>query len=72
MKNDFSQYLIRGRLLRENGRFLPKQSFLMRKHLFNDEENGYFKKAMTKTAPMQNPITGLILLTGNKFLTLTK
>ena len=26
-----SHYLIRGRLLRENGRFLPKQSFLARK-----------------------------------------
>uniref|UniRef100_A0A914UML8 ER membrane protein complex subunit 3 n=1 Tax=Plectus sambesii TaxID=2011161 RepID=A0A914UML8_9BILA len=58
-----SQYLIRGRLLRENGRFLPKQSYLMRKHLFNDEENGYFKKAMTKTAPMQNPITDPSMMT---------
>uniref|UniRef100_A0A914W914 ER membrane protein complex subunit 3 n=1 Tax=Plectus sambesii TaxID=2011161 RepID=A0A914W914_9BILA len=35
----------------------------MRKHLFNDEENGYFKKAMTKTAPMQNPITDPSMMT---------
>lgn len=35
--------MIRSRLLRENGKYLPKQSFLMRRHWFNNEETGYFK-----------------------------
>ena len=58
----FSHYLIRGRMLRENGRFLPKQSFLMRKSFFNDEETGYFKKGLQRPAVVQNPITGIILV----------
>ncbi|MGH0153803.1 UNVERIFIED_CONTAM: hypothetical protein FKN15_025095 [Acipenser sinensis] len=39
-----SQVLIRSRILRENGKYIPKQSFVMRKHYFNDEETGFFKK----------------------------
>ncbi|KAI8504913.1 ER membrane complex subunit 3 [Branchiostoma belcheri] len=33
-----SQALIRSRLLREHGKYVPRQSFLMRKHFFNEEE----------------------------------
>lgn len=50
--------LIRGRLLRENGRYLTKQSFLMRKQFFNDEENGYFKLAQKRPSQMPNPMMG--------------
>jgi len=38
-----SQAMIRSRMLRENGKYLPKQAFVMRKHFFNNEETGYFK-----------------------------
>lgn len=44
-----SQVMIRSRLLRENGKYLPKQSFAMRRHWFNNEETGYFK--VQKRAP---------------------
>ena len=37
----YSQYLIRARLLRENGRFLPKSSFYMRKNFLTAEGTGY-------------------------------
>ncbi|CAG9094043.1 ER membrane complex subunit 3 [Plutella xylostella] len=51
-----SQVMIRARLLRENGKYLPKQSFAMRRHFFNNEETGYFK-VQKRTAPSQNPMT---------------
>lgn len=35
--------MIRARLLRENGKYLPRQSFAMRRHFFNNEDTGYFK-----------------------------
>ena len=38
-----SHALIRSRILRENGRFIPKQSFLKRRNFFNHEERGFFK-----------------------------
>ncbi|KPJ21176.1 Transmembrane protein 111 [Papilio machaon] len=38
-----SQVMIRARLLRENGKYLPRQSFAMRRHWFNNEDTGYFK-----------------------------
>ncbi|XP_076369684.1 ER membrane protein complex subunit 3 [Tachypleus tridentatus] len=57
-----SQALIRSRMLRENGKYIPKQAFLMRKHFFNNEENGYFKTV--KRAPaMQNPMTDPSMMT---------
>ena len=58
-----SHYLIRGRLLRANGRFIPRQSFTMRKNFFNDEENGYFKKALQRPSVMQNPMTDPTMMT---------
>ncbi|KAM3910149.1 ER membrane protein complex subunit 3-like [Leptodactylus fuscus] len=39
-----SQVLIRSRILRENGKYISKQSFLMRKFYFNNAEDGFFKK----------------------------
>ncbi|XP_003391867.2 PREDICTED: ER membrane protein complex subunit 3-like [Amphimedon queenslandica] len=39
-----SQALIRSRLLRENAGYIPEQSFLMRRHYFNNSETGYFKQ----------------------------
>ncbi|XP_053359337.1 ER membrane protein complex subunit 3-like [Clarias gariepinus] len=57
-----SQVLMRSRVLRENGRFLPKQSFAMRKHYFNNAETGFFKKVKRKVVP-KNPITDTSMMT---------
>merc|ERR1719481_142272 len=46
-----SQAMIRARMLRENGKYLPKQSFLMRRHFFNNEESGYLKTVKRAAAP---------------------
>lgn len=51
-----SQALVRSRLLRENGKWLPKQAFLMRRHFFNDKDTGYFKTPR-QAAPANNPMT---------------
>ncbi|CAJ0928972.1 unnamed protein product, partial [Mesorhabditis belari] len=50
------QYLIRSRLLRENGRFLPRSSFNMRRQFLAHEENGYLSKAMKKPSKGSNPM----------------
>lgn len=50
-----SQVMIRARLLRENGKYLPRQSFAMRRHFFNNEETGYFK-VQKRAAASQVPI----------------
>ncbi|XP_061470421.1 ER membrane protein complex subunit 3-like isoform X2 [Rhineura floridana] len=50
------QILARSRLLRENGRFLTHQGFLMRKHHFNNPESGFFRKTKRKVQP-RNPLT---------------
>ena len=39
-----SQVLIRSRGLRENGKYIPKRSFLTRTYYFNNPEDGSFKK----------------------------
>ncbi|XP_028669164.1 ER membrane protein complex subunit 3-like [Erpetoichthys calabaricus] len=57
-----SQVLIRSRILRENGKYIPKQSFAMRKHYFNDPETGFFKKTKRKVVP-KNPMTDPSMLT---------
>ncbi|KAL4710294.1 hypothetical protein ACJJTC_011548 [Scirpophaga incertulas] len=51
-----SQVMIRARLLRENGKYLPKNSFAMRRYWFNNEETGYFK-VQKRSASSQNPMT---------------
>ncbi|CAG2064525.1 unnamed protein product [Timema podura] len=54
--------MIRARCLRENGKYLPKQSFVMRRHFFNNEETGYFKTQ--KRPPVsQNPMTDPSVMT---------
>uniref|UniRef100_A0A915Q1G0 ER membrane protein complex subunit 3 n=1 Tax=Setaria digitata TaxID=48799 RepID=A0A915Q1G0_9BILA len=66
-----SQYLIRSRLLRENGRFLPRTSFNMRKNFLLNEENGYITKGMGRPSQMQNPMADPTMMTdmlkGNLF-----
>ncbi|KAM9326779.1 ER membrane protein complex subunit 3-like [Gastrophryne carolinensis] len=57
-----SQVLIRSRVLRENGKYIPRQSFLMRKSYFNDAETGFFKKTKRKVAP-KNPMTDPTMMT---------
>lgn len=46
--------MIRARLLRENGKYLPRQSFAMRRHWFNNEEDGYFKVQKRAAASQVN------------------
>jgi hypothetical protein len=58
----FSQALIRSRALRENAKYLPKQSFLMRRHFFNNEENGILKTQQRNVAP-PNPMTDPSMMT---------
>ncbi|XP_069798936.1 ER membrane protein complex subunit 3-like [Dendropsophus ebraccatus] len=57
-----SQVLIRSRILRENGKYIPKQSFLMRKFYFNDAETGFFKKTKRKVV-QRNPMTDPTMMT---------
>ncbi|XP_061470423.1 ER membrane protein complex subunit 3-like isoform X4 [Rhineura floridana] len=54
-----TQILARSRLLRENGRFLTHQGFLMRKHHFNNPESGFFRKTKRKVQP-RNPLTAKV------------
>ncbi|KRZ78869.1 ER membrane protein complex subunit 3 [Trichinella papuae] len=58
-----SHALVRSRLLRENGRYLSKHSFLMRKQFFNDEESGYFKVAQQRQSPVVNPMSDPSVMT---------
>lgn len=51
-----SQALMRARLLRENGKYLSRSAFQMRRYYFNDEEVGYFL-TQKRTAPASNPMT---------------
>uniref|UniRef100_A0A8B9L810 ER membrane protein complex subunit 3 n=1 Tax=Astyanax mexicanus TaxID=7994 RepID=A0A8B9L810_ASTMX len=57
-----SQVLIRSRVLRENGKYIPKQSFLMRKFYFNNQDDGFFKKTKRKVVP-PSPMTDPSMLT---------
>ena len=58
-----SQMLIRARMLRENGKYLPKQSFMMRKHYFNNEESGLLKAGTKKQSAPPNPMTDPSMMT---------
>ncbi|XP_026468143.1 ER membrane protein complex subunit 3-like [Ctenocephalides felis] len=63
-----SQVMIRARYLRENGNYLHPQSFLMRRHFFNNEETGYFKtqkRPATNNNPMTDPSVMTDMLKGN-------
>ncbi|XP_075215632.1 ER membrane protein complex subunit 3 [Lycorma delicatula] len=57
-----SQVMISARVLRENGKYIPRHSFQMRRHFYNNEETGYFKTQ--KRVPVaQNPMTDPSLMT---------
>ncbi len=58
-----SQAMIRSRLLRENGKYLPKHSFLMRRQYFNNEESGYFKVSLKRPSNAPNPMTDPSMMT---------
>jgi hypothetical protein len=49
--------------VRENGRFLPKQSFLVRRHFFNNEESGVLKKQQASASGPPNPMTDPSMMT---------
>ncbi|KHJ85580.1 Ras family protein, partial [Oesophagostomum dentatum] len=50
------QYLLRSRLLRENGRFLPRASFNARRNFLSAEDHGYLSKAMQRPSKGPNPM----------------
>ncbi|PAV82069.1 hypothetical protein WR25_11109 isoform A [Diploscapter pachys] len=50
------QYLLRSRLLRENGRFLPRSSFNARRQFLAAEDSGYLSKAMQRPSRGPNPM----------------
>ncbi|XP_015795847.1 ER membrane protein complex subunit 3 [Tetranychus urticae] len=58
-----SQLLIRSRFLRENGKYIPKQSFLMRRHYLNNEETGYLKAGSRRPAQAPNPMSDPSMMT---------
>ncbi|XP_040579390.1 ER membrane protein complex subunit 3 [Lepeophtheirus salmonis] len=63
-----SQILLRSRSIRENAKYLPKHSFLMRRHFFNNAESGVLKTNTPKTAPpnpMMDPSMMTDMLKGN-------
>lgn len=51
-----SHMLIRSRLLRENGKYLPKNSFLMRRDFFNNASSGYLTVAKNRPTVQPNPM----------------
>uniref|UniRef100_A0A4W3JYF2 ER membrane protein complex subunit 3 n=1 Tax=Callorhinchus milii TaxID=7868 RepID=A0A4W3JYF2_CALMI len=63
-----SQVLIRSRILRENGKYIPRQSFLTRKYYFNNPDDGFFKKTKRKVvppSPMTDPTMVMDMMKGN-------
>jgi len=62
-----SQVMIRSRLLRENGKYIPKHSFKMRRHFFNNEDTGYFRTSERPAAPqaMTDPSMMTEMIKGN-------
>ncbi|XP_065668268.1 ER membrane protein complex subunit 3 isoform X2 [Hydra vulgaris] len=63
-----SHILLRSRMLREHGKYIPIESFLMRKQFFNDKENGILKEEKPKAPvknPMQDPTMMMDMMKGN-------
>jgi len=58
-----SQILLRSRALRENGKYLPKSSFLMRRHYLNNEETGILKQNQARASAPPNPMTDPSMMT---------
>lgn len=62
-----SQLIMRAKLLRENAKYIPKNSFLMRKGAFNKEEEGYLtqKRPNNNQNVMTDPSVMTDMLKGN-------
>lgn len=62
-----NQVLLRSKILRENCKYIPKDSFYMRKHYFNVKENGYLTKKRSPLVQnaMYDPSLMLEMLKGN-------
>eukprot|EP00051_Salpingoeca_urceolata_P017087 m.230246 g.230246 ORF g.230246 m.230246 type:complete len:250 (-) comp18858_c1_seq2:83-832(-) len=63
-----SHALMRSRMLRTNGRFVPPKAFGMRRHFFNDEERGVFiakKRDVPPPNPMSDPSQMTEMMKGN-------
>lgn len=63
-----SHVLMRSRLLRDHGKYIPLESFVMRRNFFNDEETGVLKAAKPQAPPknpMQDPTMMMDMLKGN-------
>lgn len=62
-----SQVIIRARVLRENAKYIPKNSFLMRRQYFNNEESGYLtqKRQPVSQNIMTDPTMMTDMLKGN-------
>ena len=58
-----SQTLLRSRALRENAKYLPKSSFLIRRHYFNNDETGILKQNQNRAAAPPNPMTDPSMMT---------
>lgn len=56
-----SQLILRSRLLRENSKYIPSNSFIMRRHAFNKEEEGYLTQKRPPVA--QNMMTDHTMMT---------
>lgn len=63
-----SHVLMRSRVLRDHGKYIPIESFIMRRDFFNNEETGVLKvekpQAPAKN-PMQDPTMMMDMLKGN-------
>uniref|UniRef100_A0A5K3EU38 ER membrane protein complex subunit 3 n=1 Tax=Mesocestoides corti TaxID=53468 RepID=A0A5K3EU38_MESCO len=57
-----SHVLIRSRLLRENGNYITRNGFYMRKHFFNDPDTGFFKTQKRENS-IKNPMADPSMLT---------
>ena len=51
-----SQALIRSKVLRDFGKFIPRKSFEKRKEFFNNDQDGFFK-TQKREPVMKNPMT---------------
>lgn len=62
VKTVFSQLIMRARMLRENCKYIPRNGFLIRRHAFNKEDEGYLtqKRPSTNT---QNMMTDPTMMT---------
>jgi len=63
-----SHVLMRSRYLRDHGKYIPQEAFLMRKMFFNNDETGLLKADRPSAPPknpMQDPTMMMDMLKGN-------